>query len=165
METVNNYKANPVKIRGFEVVADEHRKHSYTDILLPKRGTKHSAGYDFYLPETVTIAPRESVLIWTDVKAYMLEDEVLKMHIRSSIGTKLGLVLKNGTGIIDSDYYSNVDNDGNIGICLKNTNHSQEVTLMKGERIAQGIFEKYLIADDDLADSEREGGFGSTVIE
>ena len=164
METMNTYTSTK-KVRGVEVVADAHRKHPNTEIQLPKRGTKHSAGYDFYLPETITIAPRESVLIWSDVKAYMQEDEVLKMYIRSSIGTKLGLVLKNGTGIIDSDYYSNEDNDGNMGICLRNTSHSQSVTLKKGERVAQGIFVKYLVADNDNADATREGGFGSTVID
>ena len=95
----------------------------------------------------------------------MQEEEIIKMYIRSSIGTKLGLVLKNGTGIIDSDYYSNEDNDGNMGICLRNTSHSQSVTLKKGERVAQGIFVKYLVADNDNADATREGGFGSTVID
>lgn len=163
MENTTNYVTN--KVRGFEVVADAHRKHPTTIITLPKRGSKYSAGYDFYLQESVTIPPRASVLVWTDVKAYMQEDEVLKMYVRSSVGTKLGVVLKNGTGIIDSDYYSNENNDGNIGICLRNTNHSQTVTLEKGERVAQGIFQKYLVADEDNTESERTGGFGSTVID
>ena len=52
-----------------------------------------------------------------------------------------------------------------MGICLRNTSHSQSVTLKKGERVAQGIFVKYLVADNDNADATREGGFGSTVID
>ena len=78
----------------------------------------------------------------------MLADEVLEVYIRSSLGVKHLLALANGTGIIDSSYYGNPGNDGNIGICLVNWG-SEPVVIEKGERIAQGIFKKYLVADDD----------------
>lgn len=64
-------------------------------------------------------------------------------------------------GIIDADYYNNEDNEGHIMLGLYNTTDS-DVTLAKGERVAQGIFYKYLTADGDSADATRSGGFGST---
>ena len=148
--------------RGFEIIKDEHRKHSDIEIQLPTRGDSRSAGYDFYSNETVVLQPKQSHLFWTDVKSYMLDDEVLSIHVRSSIGTKKDLMLKNTTGIIDSSYYENVSNDGNIGICLVNMGDKIQ-KIEKGERIAQGIFTKYLIVDEDTClKSERTGGFGSS---
>lgn len=148
--------------RGFEIIKDEHRKHSDIEIQLPTRGDSRSAGYDFYSNETVVLQPKQSHLFWTDVKSYMLDDEVLSIHVRSSIGTKKDLMLKNTTGIIDSSYYENVSNDGNIGICLVNMGDKIQ-KIEKGERIAQGVFTKYLIVDEDTClKSERTGGFGSS---
>lgn len=149
------------KLRGFEVVRDEFRK-TEGEVRLPTRATKHSAGYDFYLPCDITLKPHERTgIIHTDVKAYMQEDEVLSLHIRSSIGIKKGVILSNVTGIVDSDYFSNPDNDGNIGIALYNTT-DKVVKLKKGERIMQGVFSKYLTVDDDQTSTERNGGFGSS---
>ena len=149
------------KNRGFEVVQDYMRKTT-GDIQLPTRGSEHSAGYDFYTPCNITIPPHGSTgIIPTDVKAYMQEDEVLLLFVRSSVGIKKNVTLKNGTGIIDSDYFSNPDNDGNIGVAL--VNHSnEEVFIPKGERIVQGVFVKYLVADNDKNGGARNGGFGST---
>lgn len=153
---------NNSKVRGFEVVSDEFRKHLDTDIQLPQRGDSRSAGYDFYAPCDIIIKPNERVLVFSDVKAYMQEDEVLMLYVRSSIGIKKGLVLSNGTGIIDSSYYNNPSNDGNIGIALYNTTE-KIVRIEKGERIIQGIFMKYLTVDNDMVlHQERIGGIGSS---
>ena len=150
-----------MKIRGFEIVKDEARKNKEKEIIIPTRGSKSSAGYDFYTPISFTLKPNQKMIVWTDIKAYMMEDEVLNIYVRSSIGIKKGLVLANGTGIIDSDYYSNIDNDGNIGIALTNIS-SEEVTIDENERIAQGIFIKFLEADNGNSNEERKGGIGST---
>lgn len=149
------------KQRGFEVVSDKHRtafniltdekKNKISlpiDIKLPQRADGKSAGYDFYLPKDVRILPAQKTIVWTDVKAYMQEDEVLKIFIRSSLAIKNGLMLCNNVGIIDSSYYSNEGNDGNIGIALVNTT-GITVDLKAGDRVAQGIFVKYLVADID----------------
>ena len=150
------------KTRGFETVENKFRKHGELSIQLPIRGDGGSAGYDFFSNETITLEPRDKHLFWTDVKAYMLADEVLEVYIRSSLGVKHLLALANGTGIIDSSYYGNPGNDGNIGICLVNWG-SEPVVIEKGERIAQGIFTNYLVADDDqVLHQQREGGFGSS---
>ena len=151
-----------MKLRGFEQVSEQHRKHPNVDIQLPKRGDSRSAGYDIYLPHDIEIPPRESKLIFSDVKAYMQSDEVLMLYVRSSIGVKKGIVLSNGTGIIDASYFSNLDNDGNIGLALYNRT-DEVVKLKAGERICQGVFIKYLTVDnDECINNERKGGFGSS---
>ena len=148
--------------RGFQVVDNEFRKHSNVDIILPKRGDSRSAGYDFYAPCDIVLQPGEKVLVFSDVKAYMQDDEVLMLYVRSSIGIKKGLVLSNGTGIIDASFYNNPSNNGNIGIALHNTS-DKIVKIEQGERLIQGVFMKYLMADNDgVLHSERVGGIGSS---
>ena len=144
-------------VRGFEVCGEEYRKHLGEEIELPIRGDRRSAGYDIKTPCDIVLQPNERKLVFTDVCAYMLDDEVLELYVRSSIGVKYGVVLSNGTGIIDSSYYPR-----NIGLPLWNTS-DKVVEFKKGERIAQGIFKKYLVTDDDnCLKEERDGGFGSS---
>jgi len=86
----------------------------------------------------------------------------LRLSLRSSAPKKYGVILANGIGIIDSDYYNNEENEGHIMfaiIAIKDT-----VLLRKGERIGQGVIEKYNLTDDDIADGIRAGGFGSTNL-
>lgn len=145
--------------RGFEIVSAWRG----LGIKLPARKTARSAGYDIEAGIDVVLAPGQTALVPTGVKAYMLPDEVLYIYIRSSIAVKKGLALSNAVGVIDADYYNNADNEGHIYIAL--TNYGERaVTLAKGERIAQGIFQKYLTVDGDAAGdgAERAGGFGST---
>ena len=145
--------------RYFEVVKSEHRTTDI-EIQLPIRSDPGSAGYDFYSPVNIIIPPNESRLIFTDVKACMNKDEVLMLYVRSSMG-KYPVVIANGTGIIDSSYYNNESNDGNIGFRLLNLGEENYV-IHKGDRIGQGVFIKYLTTDDDTSCGERTGGFGST---
>ena len=147
-----------MKIRGFEVVKDEKRK-TEGKVILPTRGSKVSAGYDFYSPVDITIEPNKIGKIWTDVKSYMGNTECLILNVRSSMGGKF--MLANTQGWIDADYYSNPNNDGNIGIFLKNIS-DESITIKKGERVAQGAFFNFLVADNGDTDKERVGGFGST---
>ena len=144
-------------IRGFEVITAYEDK----DIHLPTRKTTESAGYDLECAEAVTLAPGELKLIPTGIKAFMAYDEYLAIHIRSSMAIKRRLALVNSTGIIDSDYYNNEDNEGHIMIAVLNYG-TEPVHLEKGERVAQGIFSKYLITNDDDATGVRTGGIGST---
>lgn len=145
--------------RFFKVVSNEHR-HNNGEIKLPTRATEHSAGYDFYSPVDAVIQPNESVMIWTDVKASMYYDNVLMLFVRSSMG-KHPVVIANGTGIIDSDYYENPGNDGNIGFRLLNLG-STPYEIKVGDRIGQGVFLKYGTTTNDNTTATREGGFGST---
>ncbi|MGM0502452.1 MAG: dUTP diphosphatase [Bacillota bacterium] len=148
------------KQRGFEHVTEEARKHEKKGVI-PQRATKKSAGYDFKTPIDLEIPAQGYITFFTNIKAYMQDDEVLKLYIRSSLGFKHGLMLANNVGIIDADYYSNPDNDGNIGIRLFNSSDN-ELYFEAGTRICQGIFEKYLTADQDQVLANRQGGMGST---
>ena len=149
------------KLRGFEIAKGWEDKN----INLPKRSTKYAAGYDVEAAED-TIIPAfkpgvKPTLIPTGLKAYMQDDEMLCLYNRSSNPKKKGLVLANSVGIVDKDYYGNADNDGHIMYAMWNFK-DEDIKVEKGERIGQAIFQKYLIADNDNADAERIGGFGST---
>ena len=145
--------------RYFEIVSDKYRKNE-GEIILPTRATKHSIAYDFYSPVDIKINPMRSVMIWTDVKAHFNADEALLINVRSSMG-KQPVMIANTQGWIESDYYSNPDNDGNIGIRLFNLG-DDPYYITAGERIAQGMFIKYLTADNGNTDTVRVGGFGSS---
>lgn len=153
-------------MRKFEKVSEKeflktNSLEEYENIKLPVRATSNSAGYDFYIPYDISIKSGEVELIRTGIKTCMNNDEFLMIVIRSSLGVKYGLQLTNTIGIIDSDYYNNSDNEGHIMISLKNFSDSI-VILNRGQRIAQGIFLKYLRTDDDDSKNVRAGGFGST---
>lgn len=149
------------KIRGFEIAKGWENK----DINLPQRSTKYAAGYDFEAGETVTIKAfkpgMEPTLVKTGIKAYMLDDEMLCLYNRSSNPKKKCLILANSVGIVDKDYYGNESNDGNIMFAFWNFKE-EDVIIEKGERIGQGIFQKFLKVDGDIAEGERKSGFGST---
>lgn len=152
-------KGKYIMSRYFELVKDKYRK-STGEVILPKRATKSSVAYDFYSPIDITIPPMASVMIWTDIKAKFNENEALLINIRSSMG-KQPVMIANTQGWIDSDYYSNADNDGNIGIRLLNLGNTSYV-VKSGDRIAQGMFVKYLVADNGNTDCVRKSGFGSS---
>lgn len=149
-------------MRGFEIVKDEFREFRGVDIKLPTRSDKGSAGYDFYSPTDFEIQPGETKVIPMDVKAYMQEDEVLLLWTRSSMGIKNRIVLANQTGVIDSSYHNNESNDGNICTALTNMGN-KTYKVNAGDKIMQGVFTKYLIADNDKPISQqRNGGIGSS---
>lgn len=147
-----------MKTRGFEIVKPNMRKTD-GEIKLPTRGTEKAMAYDFYANASYTIKPNEIAKIWTDVKAYMQNNECLILNVRSSMGGKF--MLANTQGWIDADYYENESNDGNIGIFLKNIS-DKPFNIVKGDRIAQGAFFNFLVADNGNTDNKRIGGFGST---
>ena len=148
-----------MRLRGFEFITT----YKNANLILPIRKTQHSAGYDIAAAEDTILRPAVTTLIATGLKAYMLGDEYLGIHIRSGLSVKNKLSLINGQGIIDADYYNNTDNEGHILIAIFNHN-SQDILIHKGTRIAQGIFYKYLVADHDEKNSFliRTGGIGST---
>ena len=146
--------------RGFEIVKGYEDK----GITLPVRKTKHSAGYDIAAAEDIVIPKYypgiKPTLIPTGLKAYCMEDEYFMLVNRSS-GPKKGLLMANSIGIVDSDYYGNVDNDGHFYFQYWNVS-DHDLEIKKGDIIGQVIFQKFLITDDDKAEGIRTGGFGST---
>lgn len=148
------------RTRGFEIVSAYKDK----DIHLPIRKTKNSAAYDIEAAEDIIIPPYKfgdkPTLIPTGLKAYCQEDEYYIVVSRSS-GPKKGLMMSNGIGIIDSDYYNNSSNEGHLFFQYYNFSE-HELLIKKGEPIGQVIFQKFLKVDNDYAKGERKGGFGST---
>jgi dUTP pyrophosphatase len=132
---------------------------------LPKRSTVNSAGYDFICPERVEIPPYklgdDPFMVKTGIKVKMQDDEFLMLVNRSSNPKKKKLVIPNSVGIVDSDYYGNPDNDGEMMFGFYNLSN-ETIVIEKGDKLGQGIFMKYGITDDDSASGERKGGFGST---
>jgi dUTP pyrophosphatase len=149
-----------MKKRGFEIAKGWEDKN----INIPKRSTKNSAGYDIEAAEDITIEPFKNgmkpTLISTGLKAYCQPDEWFMLANRSS-GPKKGLLFPHSFGIIDSDYYGNESNDGHLFVQVINIK-DEPLVIKKGDVIAQVVFMKYLITDDDNATGTRTGGFGST---
>lgn len=174
--------------RGFEIVT----KYKDEGINLPYRSTKQAAGYDiesaqdFVLPsiwklgflkvlwaikheKNVDEESQEKakkilkpLLIPTGVKAYMQSDEMLMIVNRSSGPLKRNMILPNGIGIVDADYYNNENNEGELFVQLLNFGLFDR-KIKKGDRIAQGIFVPFLTTDDDINKGvTRKGGFGSS---
>lgn len=149
------------KVRGFEVA----KGYEESNITMPERKTKYSAGYDVCSAEDIIIPPfkpgDKPTLVKTGIKAYMKDDEYLMLANRSSNPGKKGLILANSIGIVDADYYGNPDNDGLIMYAFYNVK-SEPVEIKKGDIIGQAIFQKFFISDNDVAEGLRTGGFGST---
>lgn len=166
-------------------------KYSNSEINMPVRKTAKSAGYDFEVAEDILIEPyfhlklilendthyeshtleeiaaatkrtkAKPVLVPTGMKCQLADDEYLELSIRSSGPLKHWLMLANSVGIIDADYYNNPDNEGHIYFQIINLS-PVPIQLKKGDIIGQGIIHKYITTEDDCANGERKGGFGST---
>lgn len=125
--------------------------------------TCHTAG-SFTLSEMAQLTKdfrAKPTLVPTGIKCEVPEDMYLELSVRSSCPLKHWLILANGIGIIDADYYNNPDNEGHIFFQIINLSPF-DIILKKGDAIGQGIFKKYYLTDDDAATAERQGGFGST---
>jgi dUTP pyrophosphatase len=133
----------------------------YEEIMLPKRMTSCSAGYDVFSVVSLELHPGESFQFPTGFKAYMMFDEMISIHPRSGLGFKFFIRLANTTGVGDSDYYNNPGNEGHYWVKVRNEGYTP-VSIKKGDAIAQAIFSKFLITDNDVASRNRVGGLGST---
>lgn len=135
----------------------------YEALLLPRRATAGSAGYDFFAPVDLTIRPGETKMLPTGIRVEMEPGWVLKCYPRSGLGFKYRLQLNNTVGIIDSDYFYS-DNEGHIFARLTNdTNEGKTVEIPAGTGFMQGIFSEYGITVDDEVTTVRNGGLGSTT--
>ena len=150
-------------LKSFDNKNNEEILSIYDDILLPKRATKGSAGYDFFAPFDIVLKPGETIKVPTGIRVSMEENYVLKLYPRSGFGFKYRLQLNNTVGIIDSDYYYS-DNEGHIFAKITNdSNEGKTLEIKKGQGFMQGIFVEYGITLDDDTIEVRNGGFGSTT--
>ena len=139
-----------------------HLKAVYERIGLPRRATKGSAGYDFETPISFELKPSETIKIPTGIRCEMNEEWVLLMFPRSSLGFKYRTQMDNTIPVVDSDY-AFAKNEGHIFIKITNdSKNGKTVKLNAGDKFCQGIFVQYGITEDDVAKTERTGGFGST---
>lgn len=152
-EVINMMEQNAIR---FEHVTGYH------DAIMPTRKTADSAGYDLHAYCSESIRPGEIKFIKTGIKCKLPRGKYLQLHLRSSVGTKFaGIMLANGTGIIDADYYNNPDNEGHIMIPLLNLG-TKPFNIERDDRLAQLIVMDYVTTTDDNATGTRMGGFGST---
>lgn len=149
-----------MKQRGFEIAKGWENR----GIKLPRRETAGAAGYDIAAAEDTLIPAfrpgQKPTLVATGLKAYCQPDECYLLLNRSS-GPSRGIILANGVGLIDYDYYNNPDNDGHFRVLVFNS-LDHDILIKKGDRIAQVVFQKFLTVDDDDATGERRSGIGST---
>lgn len=133
---------------------------------MPSYATKGSAALDLCacLPDTIGIGPGGVEMVPAGFALDMGRDDLCAMILpRSGLGTKQGLVLAHGTGLIDSDY------QGPIFIPLWNrSNQTRFIEPM--DRIAQMVFLPVVKVDfeqvEDFAvkSARGENGFGSTGV-
>ena len=156
-------------MRRFEKISFEQFKKDikddldlYNSIEIPKRSTMKSAGYDIKSMESGIIKPGCAMTFKTGIKVCMNDDEVLYIYSRSSQGYKYNVCLANSVGVIDSDFYNNKSNEGHFQVRLINFGN-EDFKVNIGDRIAQGVFMKYLTVDDEEEiKNVRDGGIGST---
>ena len=131
------------------------------DAIVPSYGTSFAAGADLYSADDDTVInPGDTAFIHTGLALAIPEDLVGLIYARSGMACKRGIAPANKVGVIDSDYR------GEIIVALHN-HGKDEVTVVKGERVAQIVFTPYYAADfletDELPETTRgTGGFGST---
>ena len=132
----------------------------YERLILPRRATEGSAGYDFRAPLAFELPPGASIALPTGMRALIQPGWVLMLFPRSGLGFKYRLQLNNTVGVVDADY-SRADNEGHIFIKLTNAGE-RPLRVAEGEAFAQGVFLPFGITEDDAAEGRRTGGFGST---
>ena len=131
------------------------------DAFLPERATAGAAGYDFKAYKNTIIPAHLIAIVPTGIKCYLESNQVLILAVRSSMPKKMGLILANGIGIVDQDYVDNSSNEGNIGFQLYNIT-DQDIEIKRGDRIGQGYVTNFYITEDDITNTQRTGGWGST---
>lgn len=138
---------------------------SYEELKLPRRGTRGSAGYDFFSPVSFKLQAGETIKIPTGIKCKLDEGRVLLMFPRSGLGFKYRLQLDNTVGVVDQDYYNNPSNEGHIFIKITNDSKVRDgktLVVNRGDAFAQGIIMQFELAEEDEVTTSRVGGFGST---
>lgn len=132
---------------------------------LPAYATEASAGMDLRaaLEAPLTLAPGDTALIPSGISIHLADPHLCAVVLpRSGLGHRHGIVLGNGTGLIDADY------QGPLLISVWNRS-LEGFTIQPGDRIAQlvvlPITRVSLQVVDTFADSARgEGGFGHTGV-
>ena len=183
-------EGNNMRLRGFEVVSKYEGEDLLPQRSTKKSaGYDLKAAEDYIIPSmlnsfmdlfmsdlTDTVMDLDTIKAWlkehtgfkptlvsTGVKAYMQDNEWLGVYSRSGIPLNSLLIVGNSIGVVDSDYYNNPSNEGEMFVQFINLSPFP-IKIRKGERIAQGIFHTFGKVDNDNATGERLGGHSSTGV-
>jgi len=131
------------------------------ELPLPVYAHPGDAGADLVSAVDVTLAPGERALVPTGIAIALPEGFVALVHPRSGLAARHGLSIVNTPGTIDAGYR------GEVKVLLINHDPSDAITLERGDRIAQLVFQRVerarFVEVDVLPDSVRgHGGYGST---
>ncbi len=131
------------------------------DLPLPQYAKGGDAGADIYSRIDFTLAPGERALIPTGIAIALPVGYVALVHPRSGLAIKHGITMVNAPGTVDAAYR------GELQCILINHDPKESVSFMRGDRIAQLVFQKVERAEfievESLPGSGRgDGGFGST---
>ena len=146
------------------VVAEDRIIYPYENQMQILRGRYSDQQSPFTIDEMSAITKEchcRPALVSTGMKCHLPKGYYLELSVRSSTPLKNWIVLANGVGIIDADYYNNPDNEGEIFFQLINLSPLL-IHLRKGDIIGQGIIKPYLTTTNDVTTAVRTGGFGST---
>ncbi|GHW02282.1 deoxyuridine 5'-triphosphate nucleotidohydrolase [candidate division SR1 bacterium] len=148
---------------------------SYDAALIPTQGSAGAVCWDLCCSEDFSVNAGQITMVGSGVKTYLPEGRGARIYARSSLPTKMGLMLANGVAVIDSDYRGEYR--------LQFYNRTNEIVqIKKGTRLAQIEFFQYgrqkeRLEPEILVDSEiykvfaekfptdrGEGGIGSTGL-
>jgi dUTP pyrophosphatase len=142
-------------------LADEIKSYTLVDMLFGKKSLEPKV---YTLDEMNLLtkgAGARPMLVSTGMKCQLDSGYYLELSMRSSSPLKYLLVMANGVGIVDADYYNNPDNEGEIFFQILNLSPFP-IKIQKGEAIGQGIIKRYHLAESNTSTNKRKGGFGST---
>jgi dUTP pyrophosphatase len=131
------------------------------ELAVPAYSHPGDAGADLVTTSDVTLKPGERALVGTGIAIALQDGYAAFVHPRSGLAAKHGVTLVNAPGTVDAGYR------GEIKVCLINTDTSAEITLRRGDRIAQLVIQQVekarFVEVATLPGSARgEGGHGST---
>jgi len=138
-------------------------KEHFWHITRPVYSTELSVGADLKAYEKITIKAHDFGMVPLGVKAHFNEDEMLNIYPRSSFAKKTGLILANGVGVVEADYWENESNDGELCACFYNLK-DEDVEINPGDKVCQAVIVPILRAQNgvEILNEKRTGGFGST---
>ncbi len=158
----------PVELK----ILDDRVRQWSAPHMMPNYQSTMAAAIDLYacVDAPVVLQPGDTQLISSGISVLMnQEDMAAFLYPRSSTGHKQGLVLGNGTAVIDADYTGPIK----ISAFNRNPRHvrwwkNKTVTINPGDRIAQMVFSPILrvqlreVENFSAITQRGEGGFGST---
>lgn len=128
---------------------------------LPSYAHPGDAGADVVTAVDVDLRPGQRVVVPTGIAIALPDGYVALVHPRSGLAARCGITIVNAPGTVDAGYR------GELKVVLANLDPRQEVSLSRGDRIAQLVFQQIerarFVEVEHLPGSDRgDGGYGST---